>query len=33
MSKACVRRVVIEVPEKLRIPPGEFEEKLRIEMP
>lgn len=30
--KASVRRVVIEVPENLRIPPGELEERLRIEL-
>ena len=32
MVKASVRRVVIEVPENLRIPPGELEERLRIEL-
>ena len=32
MAKAVVRRVVIEVPEGLRVPPGELEERLRIEL-
>ena len=32
MAKAGVRRVVIEVPENLRVPPGELEERLRIEL-
>ncbi len=32
MAKASVKRVVIEVPEGLRIPPGELEERLRIEL-
>ncbi len=32
MSKTSVKRVVIEVPEGLRVPPGELEEKLRIEL-
>jgi predicted HTH domain antitoxin len=27
-----VRRIVIEVPEGLRVPPGELEERLRIEL-
>jgi predicted HTH domain antitoxin len=31
-ARVGVKRVVIEVPEKLRIPPGEFEERLRIEL-
>jgi len=30
--KASIRRVVIEVPENLRIPPGELEERLRVEL-
>jgi len=30
--KASVKRVVIEIPENLRIPPGELEERLRIEL-
>ena len=32
VTKVGVRRVVIEVPEGLRIPPGELEERLRIEL-
>ncbi|MCD6195644.1 MAG: UPF0175 family protein [Staphylothermus sp.] len=32
MAKTGVKRVVIEVPENLRIPPGELEERLRIEL-
>ena len=32
MSRAGVKRVVIEVPENLRIPPSELEERLRIEL-
>ena len=32
VAKAGVRRVVIEVPENLRVPPGELEERLRIEL-
>lgn len=32
MVKASAKRVVIEVPEGLRIPPGELEERLRIEL-
>ena len=32
MAKVRARRVVIEVPENLRIPPGELEERLRIEL-
>ena len=32
MAKVGVRRVVIEVPEGLRAPPGELEERLRIEL-
>jgi len=30
--KASVRRVVIEVPENLRVPPDELEERLRVEL-
>jgi len=30
--KTSAKRVVIEVPENLRIPPGELEERLRIEL-
>ena len=32
MSKTGVKRVIIEVPENLRIPPSELEERLRIEL-
>ena len=32
MARAGVKRVIIEVPESLRVPPGELEEKLRIEL-
>ena len=32
VAKIGVRRVVIEVPEGLRIPPGELEERLRVEL-
>ncbi len=32
MSKADIKRIVIEVPENLRVPPDEFEERLRIEL-
>lgn len=32
MSRASARRVVIEIPEGLRIPPGELEERLRVEL-
>ena len=32
VAKAGIKRVVIEVPENLRIPPGELEERLRIEL-
>ncbi len=32
MSRTGVRRIVIEVPEDLRIPPRELEERLRIEL-
>ncbi len=32
VARASVKRVVIEVPENLRVPPGEFEERLRIEL-
>ena len=32
MAKVGVKRVVIEVPENLRIPPGELEERLRVEL-
>ncbi len=30
--KASVRRVITEVPANLRVPPGELEERLRIEL-
>lgn len=32
VAKAGIKRVVIEVPEGPRIPPGELEERLRIEL-
>ena len=32
MPKTSVKRVVIEVPEGLRVPPDELEERLRIEL-
>ncbi len=32
MTKIGVKRVVIEVPEGLRVPPNELEERLRIEL-
>ena len=32
MARTSARRVVIEVPEGLRVPPGELEERLRIEL-
>jgi len=32
VSRAGVKRIVIEVPESLRIPPGDLEERLRIEL-
>jgi len=32
VSKTSVKRVVIEVPEGLRVPPGELEKRLRIEL-
>ena len=32
MSKTGIKRVVIEVPEGLRVPPGELEERLRVEL-
>jgi len=32
VARTSVKRVVIEVPEGLRIPPGELEERLRIEL-
>ncbi len=32
MAKVDIKRVVIEVPENLRIPPGELEERLRVEL-
>ncbi len=32
MAKSSVKRVIIEVPEGLRVPPGELEERLRIEL-
>ena len=31
MVKVSVKRIVIEVPEGLRVPPGELEERLRVE--
>ncbi len=32
MARVSVKRIVIEVPEGLRVPPGELEERLRIEL-
>jgi predicted HTH domain antitoxin len=32
VSKTSAKRVVIEVPEGLRVPPDELEERLRIEL-
>jgi len=32
VSKAGIKRVVIEVPEGLKIPPSELEQRLRIEL-
>ena len=32
MPRTGVKRIVIEVPEDLRIPPRELEERLRIEL-
>ena len=32
MAKTGVKQVVIEVPENLRVPPSELEERLRIEL-
>ena len=32
VAKTSVKRVVIEVPGNLRIPPGELEERLRVEL-
>ena len=32
MARTSAKRVVIEVPEGLRIPPGELEERLRTEL-
>jgi len=32
VAKVRARRVVIEVPENLRVPPGELEERLRVEL-
>ena len=32
VAKAGIKRVVIEVPENLRIPPSELEKRLRIEL-
>ncbi|OYT56270.1 MAG: hypothetical protein B6U76_04140 [Desulfurococcales archaeon ex4484_217_2] len=32
MAKASVKRIVIEVPENIRVPPSELEERLRIEL-
>ena len=32
MAKVGAKRVVIEVPENLRIPPSELKERLRVEL-
>lgn len=32
VAKTGIKRIVIEVPETLRVPPGELEERLRIEL-
>jgi len=32
MAKSSAKRVVIEVPEGLRVPPGELEKRLQIEL-
>lgn len=32
MARTGVKRIVIEVPESLRIPPSDLEERLRIEL-
>ena len=32
MARTSVKRVIIEVPEGLRVPPGELEERLRVEL-
>jgi len=32
VARTSAKRVVIDVPEGLRIPPGELEERLRIEL-
>jgi len=32
VAKVGVRRIVIEVPEGLRVPPSELEERLRVEL-
>ncbi len=32
MAKTSIRRVIIEVPENLKVPPSELEERLRIEL-
>jgi len=32
VPRAGVKRVVIEVPESLRVPPSELEERLRVEL-
>jgi len=32
VAKVRAMRVVIEVPENLRVPPGELEERLRVEL-
>jgi len=32
MAKTSAKRVVIEIPGNLKIPPGELEERLRVEL-
>ncbi len=32
MTRVGLKRIVIEVPENLRVPPGEIEERLKIEL-
>ena len=32
MAKTSIKRVIIEVPEGLRVPPGELEKRLRVEL-
>jgi len=32
VARTSVKRVIIEVPEGLRVPPGELEERLRVEL-